>query len=218
MANVAIKGHATRGKEVIQILEMLGGDNSCLYATGNIEDLIYFISENKSIIEYSRTFEKGLPQFLIFTLEEFLEKFPYKVGDKVIIPEYESEVRICKMHWDGYEVQYNVFCDESEWYSAEELNSYNSQYKEETMDKVSKAVFYVNAQCCDIMNHLTKGETMKDNSILNQLIEYFNNTPRDIIEKEWHEYDKYNEIAPTVKEFLESVGKPCVIMKDGYTE
>ena len=28
MANLAIKGHATRGKEVIGILEMLGGKNS----------------------------------------------------------------------------------------------------------------------------------------------------------------------------------------------
>lgn len=27
MANLAIRGHATRGKEVIEILEMLGGEN-----------------------------------------------------------------------------------------------------------------------------------------------------------------------------------------------
>ena len=80
---LAIRGHATRGKEVIEILEMLGGNNSHLYATGNIDDLIYFISGNKYSIEYSRTFEIGLPQFLIFSLEEFLKKFPYKVGDKV---------------------------------------------------------------------------------------------------------------------------------------
>ena len=40
------------------------------------------------------------------------------------------------------------------------------------------------------------------NAILEQLKEYFNNTPRDVIEKEWHEYDKYNEIGPTVGEYL----------------
>ena len=33
------------------------------------------------------------------------------------------------------------------------------------------------------------------------------NTPREIIVKEWHEYDKYNEIEPTVKEYLEYVNK-----------
>ena len=40
------------------------------------------------------------------------------------------------------------------------------------------------------------------NAILEQLKEYFSNTPRDVIEKEWHEYDKYNEIGPTINEYL----------------
>ena len=53
-----------------------------------------------------------------------------KIGDKVRVPDFESEVRIEDMEWNGYEVQYNVFCDESEWYLAEDLNSYNSPYKE----------------------------------------------------------------------------------------
>lgn len=39
-------------------------------------------------------------------------------------------------------------------------------------------------------------------AILKQLKEYFNNTPRDIVEKEWHEYDKYNKIGPTINEYL----------------
>lgn len=39
-------------------------------------------------------------------------------------------------------------------------------------------------------------------AILQQLKEYFNNTPRDVVEKEWHEYDKYNQIGPTVNEYL----------------
>jgi hypothetical protein len=43
--------------------------------------------------------------------------------------------------------------------------------------------------------------------LLQQLKDYFVNTPREIIEKEWHEYDKYNEIEPTVKEYLEYVNK-----------
>ena len=43
---------------------------------------------------------------------------------------------------------------------------------------------------------------MTMDAILEQLKEYFNNTPRDVIEKEWHEYDKYNEVGPTVNEYL----------------
>ncbi len=44
-------------------------------------------------------------------------------------------------------------------------------------------------------------------AILKQLKEYFNNTPRDIIEKEWHEYDEYNKIGPTVNEYLSFVNQ-----------
>lgn len=76
------------------------------------------------------------------------------------------------------------------------------------MDKASKAVFDANAQCCDIMNHLVKEETMESKpNILQQLKEYFDNTPRDVIEKEWEELSHLNEIGPTVDEYLESVRK-----------
>lgn len=33
---------------------------------------------------------------------------------------------------------------------------------EESIDKVNKAVFDANAQCCDIMNNLIKEETMEE--------------------------------------------------------
>lgn len=76
------------------------------------------------------------------------------------------------------------------------------------MDKVNKAVFDANAQCCDIMNHLIKEETMGSKpNLLQQLIEYFDNTPRDVLEKEWNELSYLNEIGPTVDEYFESVKK-----------
>lgn len=40
--------------------------------------------------------------------------------------------------------------------------------------------------------------------LLEEMKEYFNKTPRDIIEREWHEYDKYNNVGPTVNKFLEN--------------
>ena len=36
---------------------------------------------------------------------------------------------------------------------------------------------------------------------------YFEETPRDVIEKEWNELSYLNEIGPTVEEYLESVKK-----------
>lgn len=134
MANLAIQGHSTRGSEVIALLEMLGGINTAHFK-GEKTELAYYIEVDRSICcidietEYHTEFYK-------ITIEDFLEKFPYKVGDKVSIPEYESEVRIDDMEWDGFEIQYLVFTDETEWYSTEELNKYNEPYKEETMKEI----------------------------------------------------------------------------------
>jgi hypothetical protein len=124
MANLAIFGHKTRGEEVIRTLEMLGGVNQ-FNLEGNT-NAWYVLDEGRTIRWCEWIFEeKG------FTLEEFLEKFPYKVGDRVRVPEYESEVYISKMHWDGSEVQYEVVTDEVEWYSAKELNEFNEPNSDE---------------------------------------------------------------------------------------
>ena len=133
MAKLAIKGHETKCDEVIEILGILGGSNAFGHI-GNNPRAIYYIDETyKNFITCSET--KKVCDCVIFTLEEFLEKYPYKVGDKVRIPEYESEVPILSMNWNGYEVQYEVFTDETEWYSAKELNEYNEPNKEETMEE-----------------------------------------------------------------------------------
>lgn len=169
MAQLAIIGHATRGKEVIEILEMLGGVNHYKISCADL-DLLYTIrSQDNFIIAVYPT-----NTFVVFTLEEFLEKFPYKVGDKVS-SKYLKNYKIEKMEWkDTYNrVIYKL--QGMGWYGAEELQP----YKEETMED--------------------------KHDLIQQLKEYFENTPREVVEKEWHEYDKYNEINPKVNEYLEYV-------------
>lgn len=39
--------------------------------------------------------------------------------------------------------------------------------------------------------------------LLEQLREHFRSMSKEELEKEWKEYDKYNNIGPTVNEFLE---------------
>lgn len=41
------------------------------------------------------------------------------------------------------------------------------------------------------------------NNILQDLKDYFKNTPREQIEKDWAETEKYDKVGPTVSEFLE---------------
>ena len=99
MAHLAIQGHATRGNEVIALLEMLGGINSHnLY--GDESYTYYNIDSDKEIKGGIYVF--GDEKLLSFTLEEFEEKFPYKVGDKVNSPCRGCVKTITSMGWDDY--------------------------------------------------------------------------------------------------------------------
>ena len=76
---LAIKGDKERGSEVIALLEMLGGVNK-EHCQG-IELGAYYYIDIRGCITYEDCFIED--ELEIFTLEEFLEKYPFKVGDKV---------------------------------------------------------------------------------------------------------------------------------------
>ena len=125
MANLAIKGHPTRGKEVIQLLEMLGGRIMYTY-NGDDDAAVYFI-DGLYIMAYKYK-EINCEKYKIFTLEEFLEKFPYKVGDKVKawINGYRSVCNIRDMSWDGIvdEIEYKI---QDYWYNTMNLQPYKEE-------------------------------------------------------------------------------------------
>lgn len=93
---LAIKGHPTRGNEVIEILKMMGGE--AIHAKGNDETAIYVIPVN-GIIDVRYTYEKRIDNYAIFTLEEFWKKYPFKVGDKVIDSKTGKIAEVYKIHW-----------------------------------------------------------------------------------------------------------------------
>ena len=83
---IAIQGHPTRGKEVIQILESLGG-KSRGDLTGRRCSQYYFINSNGDIDLHYRS---NLFTYKLYTLEEFEKEFPFKIGDKVIHKEFND--------------------------------------------------------------------------------------------------------------------------------
>lgn len=179
MAQLAIKGHARRGKKVIEILEMLGGKNKQGYS-GKYNFLWYYIDVRSEICVFKYSFDGCI----FFTLEEFLEKFPYKVGDKVRDVRINDSVgEIIIAQWDDnekqiiYLVEWDDVTKSTLPYFARDLQPYKEETKDEKID------------------------------LLQQLKDYFDNTPREVVEKEWHEYDKYNKIGPSVEEYLEYVNK-----------
>lgn len=98
---LAIKGHPTRGKEVIELLEMMGGHAAFISTISNNTDKAFFISDYENCfyrksIRFIPDSSKEIEDFNVFTLEEFLERFPYKVGDEFCSP-YD---KITEMLWD----------------------------------------------------------------------------------------------------------------------
>ena len=122
---LAIKGHPTRGKEVIEILEMMGGVNS-KNVDGKCDFLYYFI-DNDNTISCDSNFNNN---FVYFTLEKFWEKYPFKVGDKVVYTKYgdncdDYPVTIESMKWTGTTIEYTF--DDCVTCLAKDLKMWNEE-------------------------------------------------------------------------------------------
>ena len=80
---IAIKGHPTRGKEIISLLESFGNTKTNL--SGNGELYTYYIDDN-NVIRYAN----APKDYKVYTLEEFETQFPFKVGDKVTFKKIDT--------------------------------------------------------------------------------------------------------------------------------
>ena len=107
--NLAIKGHSTRGNEVIKLLEMIGGNN--IYNFSGDDSYAYYVIEGCQNAIRAGEYIFGDEDKYFFTLEEFLEKFPFKVGDKVVYTKFgdncdEYPETIESMKWTGTSIEY----------------------------------------------------------------------------------------------------------------
>ena len=75
---IAIQANPNRGKEIISLLETLGGTKTTLIGDGEL--YTYYIDDN-NVIRYN----DAPKNYKVYTLEEFEKEFPFKIGDKVTI-------------------------------------------------------------------------------------------------------------------------------------
>ena len=122
MAQLAILGHAPRGNEVIELLKMLGGKDEKGIYHGNYTNYAYLITKY-NFIDFVIDTSKILRGYKVFTLEDFLAKFPYRVGDKVMVTDCISPYTISDMIWEDDEIKYRINC-EDDWLTADELQPY----------------------------------------------------------------------------------------------
>lgn len=128
---LAIQGHSTRGKEVIELLKMMGGTNPFSNngeLLGNKENCYYYISKNapSKYISWNYIGPEEIDKYVIFTLEEFLKKYPFKAGDKVV-DGYGDSITIKSMEWsEDCETMVYDFKDSVIVLAAEDLLKYNA--------------------------------------------------------------------------------------------
>lgn len=170
---LAIKGHTTCGKEVIKILEMLGGYNK-YNMEGNQEfGFSYIINNNDDNNIECRCVSSD--EFKIFTLEEFLEKFPYQKRQRVIVfngLDGAEGGEIFKMRWDGKKIIYTIEINNDYYeYTAKELNRWNN-YDEKQDSQCDNCSFFGSWKCidygdkCNIGKIIEKSEmNMNDNNV-----------------------------------------------------
>ena len=125
MKILAIKGDKERGDEVIALLEMLGGKNK-LELKG-LDEAPYFI-ESDNYILCNWVANINYNKYQVFTLDEFYEKYPYKVGD-VVKTGTDEEGIIKQIKWVNNDIVYwvesNKTCKWAQTLSVDVLDKYN---------------------------------------------------------------------------------------------
>ena len=104
MANLAIKGSKTRGGEIIEILEHMGGKNTQEYC-GGVETNFYAIKNGEIVVV------DNWKNYYTLTIDEFEERFPFKIGDTVM--DVDGDVG------EIINFIYATFCNFDVWPSAE---------------------------------------------------------------------------------------------------
>ena len=222
---LAIKGHSIRGNEVIEILEMMGGKNC------------YNVIEGwqKQIRAGEYIFDDEGMYFL--TLEEFLKKYPFKVGDKVMNC-YGDSFTIKSMSWSvDCETMVYDFENTAIVLAAEDIEFVNENkplFKNGDVVKLKgcpdKNLFWIVMDVLEdgyIFNdgkkysfndqhHYEKSsreviniKPSKMKNVLVELLEHIKTTPKEDLEREFEEIESegWFQIGPSVEEFIDFCNK-----------
>lgn len=199
---LAIKGHSTRGNKVIEILEMMGGKNRHNLNGLFSENAYYLIGgpHNDEILGGEYMF--GNENIYWFTLEEFLKKHPFKVGDQVMNGKGNS-LTIKSMSWStDCETMVYDFEETEDVLATEDLLKYNAEFlvNKEKGEENGKML-------CDItLRHLHRNHLK---NVLSELYEHIKTTSKEELEREFKEIESegWTNVGPTVEEFMDFCNK-----------
>ena len=160
MAQLAIQGHSTLGKEVITLLKMLGGKNP--YDCNGLGTLCayHIIDGNIQVVTIEDLFKSN--KYILYSLEGLLAKFPYKVGNSARLSRSNVAVVIKAMKWENDEIVYKLSCDDSGWWSVNNLKPYREKVTEDNVNYCQ--VEKITAVCFQDTNYEDKVELQLGNN------------------------------------------------------
>ena len=178
---LAIKGHVSRGKEIIELFKMMGGCENGY--SGGVMDCYYYISQFGNIEASYKPYE--FDTYIVYTLEEFLEKYPFKVGDKIFLYDNITEGCVTGMGWDEDKgtVKYCVYTSAEYWCDVKELLKWNP------IDFLED-------------KHCKEKQVNGMKNVLTELLNHIKNTPKEELEREFNELEEWSNVGPTVEEFM----------------
>lgn len=140
MGEIAFKGNKSRGYEISHLLCVLNKMTS-LDCNCCDEDAIYFINNSYGTKFIDGTHFKDsylYNGYNIYTIEEFEEKYPYKIGDEVLSNNRFG--KILTMEWSclNSEVMYNVCGDNFKEYVYAEDLSFRKKEPLNNIDNIDK--------------------------------------------------------------------------------
>ena len=175
---LAIKGHGSRGEEIVEILKMLGAQNTNI-VNGCCTYLAYYIDDDGNIETISSYNDN---EFVVFSLHEFLCLYPYKINDLLDLKNDYLSCIITGMRWNEKSecVEYHAEFGPNNDYGWYNVNSFRTP------------------------NEIIETPMKK---VLAELLVHIKNTPKEELEKEFNELEKWSHFGPTVEEFMEFCDK-----------
>lgn len=237
---LAIRGHSTRGKEVIELLEMMGGSNIHNLSGNDIHSYHMIKGIKNEICDELRIFSNE--NIYYFTLEEFLEKYPFKIGDKVIDEADGCPGVVSEMKWDEdvSDMKYFVafgngidfgwyandsieFCEETDTVKPD-TNKSERTHEDVIFDSI---IWHLRnsvnngkqnlsgGECEDYFREVVKkNNENKMKNVLAELLDHIKMTPKEELEREFEEIKEWSNVGPTVEEFMTFC--ECVNKKPTY--
>lgn len=116
MDTKVLMGHESRGEEIFELLQMLGGKNTA-GLKNTFTGFYYWINEDNEI-----TVSDMLPSnATVYSLEDFKKEYPFKVGDLVrYFPHKVSVIKSMFISYDG-DIKYRLEEVDDEFFQAHQL-------------------------------------------------------------------------------------------------